>query len=137
MEGAERQGRTDEFVSARERADVVVDGLVGYGLKSTPRGLARAFIEVAAVSPLRVLALDVPSGLDASTGDSNGPVVKAEATMTLALPKIGLYDPAARTYVGDLYLADIGVPPTLCALPSLGLVVPPFFGRSDILRVDY
>jgi NAD(P)H-hydrate epimerase len=53
--------------------------------------------------------------------------------MTLALPKVGLRDPRARPDVGELYLADIGVPPQLYA--SLGVQVGPIFARSDVIRL--
>ena len=135
--GADDQGRPDALAEARETADVIIDGLIGYGLKAAPQGLAGSFIEIVAASASKMLALDVPSGLDATTGEAHGPAVRAEATMTLALPKTGLTAAAARAHVGDLYLADIGVPPALYALPRLGLNVPPLFARSDILRLDY
>ena len=54
-----------------------------------------------------MLALDVPSGVDTATGTVFGPAVRAEATLTLALPKAGLKSRAAREHVGELYLADI------------------------------
>ncbi len=57
-------------------------------------------------------------------------------TLTLALPKIGLVTPAAQAWVGELYLADISVPPELYALPSLGLTVGPIFADDSIIRVE-
>lgn len=133
----ERRGRPDALMAAIEGTDVIIDGIIGYGLKAAPQGLAKVFIEIVASSPSKVLALDIPSGLDASTGETHGVVIRAEATLTLALPKIGLYAATARANVGDLYVADIGVPPALYAAPSLHLEMPPLFARSDILRVDY
>ncbi len=134
--GVDEPGRADDLIDARRAADVVIDGLIGYGLREPPRGLAAALIDAVGSSASRVLSLDLPSGLHASTGDLLEPVVRAEATMTLALPKTGLYAAVARACVGDLYLADIGVPPTLFERPTLGLAVPALFSRSDILRVD-
>jgi len=55
--------------------------------------------------------------------------------MTLALPKEGLRVPGVERYVGELYLADIGVPPSLYAGPRLGIKVGPLFAESDIIRL--
>jgi NAD(P)H-hydrate epimerase len=82
-----------------------------------------------------VLALDAPSGVDATTGSTFDPVVHATATMTLALPKEGLRVHSVRAQVGELYLADISVPPELYRRPPLHLQVPALFSQSDIVRV--
>jgi NAD(P)H-hydrate epimerase len=55
--------------------------------------------------------------------------------MTLALPKRGLLAASAGRFVGELYLADIGVPPALYARPPLGITVPPIFSASDLVRL--
>ena len=89
-------------------ADLVIDALIGYSLSGDPRGRAAELIEWANHQPAPVLSLDVPSGLDTTTGLIGDPCVRATATMTLALPKIGLE--FAPTVVGELYLADISVP---------------------------
>lgn len=57
-----------------------------------------------------ILALDLPSGLDATTGVPSHPCIKATSTLTLALPKTGLISKQAQPFVGTLYLADIGIP---------------------------
>jgi len=56
------------------------------------------------------LALDLPSGMNATTGETYDPCIKATATLTLALPKTGFLSPSASPYIGDLYLADISIP---------------------------
>lgn len=81
-----------------------------------------------------VLALDVPSGLDATTGVPGSPCVRASATMTLALPKTGLLAPQAQPYVGTLYLADIGVPDVLYR--QMGLAVGPIFAQAAVIRLS-
>ena len=68
------------------------------------------------------ISLDVPSGLDATTGDSPGAMVRPERTVTLALPKKGLQNVA-----GDLYVADIGIPPEV--YHRLGINADLRFGR--------
>lgn len=117
------------------RADLVVDGIIGYNLKGPPRGTAAGLIRWANGRNAPVLVLDVPSGLSAETGVALDPAVRASATMTLALPKEGLRAPGAERYVGELYLADIGVPPSLYGGPALGLSVGPIFAESDLLRL--
>lgn len=88
------------------QAGVVVDAVIGYSLGGAPRGAVRTMIEWAGEQPARVLSLDVPSGIDSTTGDAPGAHVQAAVTLTLALPKTGL-DAAAA---GDVLLADIGIP---------------------------
>jgi NAD(P)H-hydrate epimerase len=90
----------------RQAVDLVVDALIGYGLRSAPDGPTRDLIRWANESRATVVALDVPSGLDATTGAAPGEAVRAHVTMTLALPKTGLRVPA----IGELELADIGIP---------------------------
>ncbi len=114
-------------------ADLVVDALIGYGLAGQPRGEAAAWIEQANVAQRLVLALDAPSGLDTTTGQPGLPCLRATATLTLALPKTGLLTPAARPFVGQLHLADIGVPPEL--YQQMGLTVPALFAADEIVRV--
>jgi NAD(P)H-hydrate epimerase len=115
--------------------DLVIDGIIGYSLKGTPRGSAARLIRLANSSGAPVLALDTPSGMDAGTGAVNDPVIRAAATLTLALPKDGLFAPQMEAYTGELYLADISVPPDLYGSPSLGLSVPALFSKSEILRL--
>jgi NAD(P)H-hydrate epimerase len=118
---------------ALSNADVLIDALIGYSLSGAPRGSAAALIRAANDHPAPVLGLDVPFGLEATTGTVHDPTARAAATLTLALPKTGLHAEAARPAVGELYLADIGVPPQLYAAPSLGLDVPPLFATADLL----
>lgn len=88
------------------RSRLVVDALVGYSLRGAPRGRVAELIDRCNAHARRVLSLDLPSGLHATTGETPGAIVRPERTLTLALPKIGL-----RDVPGELYLADIGIPP--------------------------
>lgn len=88
--------------------DLVVDALLGYSQAGAPRGGSADLIRWA--SGRRTLSLDVPSGLELSTGVLHDPHVAAEATVTLALPKQALRGPGTTGAVGRLLLADIGVP---------------------------
>lgn len=115
--------------------DLMIDGLIGYGLQGAPRGVVADLIRWANDHPAPILALDTPSGLDTATGAIHDPAIQATATMTLALPKEGLRAPGAVSTVGELYLADISVPPGLYARPPLNLGVEPLFAQSDIVRL--
>lgn len=113
---------------------LIVDGLIGYSLSGPPRGGAAELIRWANARAAPVLALDVPSGVDATSGAVHTPAIRATATMTIALPKAGLQAMGAADSVGELYVADIGVPPSLYA-ESVGITVEPLFARDDVLRV--
>jgi len=114
---------------------LVIDGIIGYSLRGRPRDEAAEAIRWANAAPAPVLSLDVPSGLDAATGQPFDPTVEATATMTLALPKQGLRSDAGRPLVGELYLADIGVPRELYGRAPLGLEVPDVFAADDLVRL--
>ena len=114
---------------------VVLDGLIGYSLRGAPFGRTAELIWWANSLEAPILALDVPSGLDATTGVAFDPTMHATATMTLALPKQGLRRPEALPLVGELYLSDISVPPALYGRASLGVSSEPIFACEDILRI--
>jgi NAD(P)H-hydrate epimerase len=116
---------TDELTAS----SLILDALIGYSLKGAPRGTIHELIDAINASGMPVLSLDLPSGLDATSGATPGIVVSAEATMTLALPKPGLTNPVS----GEIYLADIGIPPEVY-LP-LGIEFAPFFDGEYILQL--
>ena len=118
-----------------ESFDLVLDGLIGYSLRGAPYGLIAELIRWANGQDAPVLSLDTPSGVDTTTGTVFDPAISATATMTLALPKEGLRTPGVDMRVGELYLADISVPPDLYAEPTLNLKVGPLFARDDIIRL--
>ncbi len=86
--------------------DLIIDAIIGYSLRGAPRGRARQMIEWANSVDVPILSLDMPSGIDSTTGEATGTAVAATTTMTLAAPKHGLCAPQA----GELELADIGIP---------------------------
>ena len=114
--------------------DLILDALIGYGLNGTPTGMTATLIQAANASGARVLALDAPSGLDTTTGTVYDPCIRAEATLTLALPKVGLLGSAARAVVGELYVADISVPSRVYA--AMGIEVPNIFAEHEIVHVQ-
>lgn len=122
-------------VASIRPAELVLDGVIGYSLKGDPRDGARVVILWATQQSAPILSLDAPSGVDTTTGTVHEPAIRAVATVTLALPKEGLRSQSARPHIGELYLADISVPPSLYARPTLGLEVGPLFAESDVLRL--
>lgn len=113
---------------------IIVDGLVGYSLEGAPTGRVGALIDWANSARSPIVSLDVPSGLDTVTGETPGAVICANATLTLALPKAGLVEASAAPYVGDLYVADIGVPASLY-LEAFGIDVKGLFDEGDVVHV--
>ena len=120
-------------VEGASEPDLVIDGLIGYSLRGAPRGAAARLIEWANKQTAPVLSLDVPSGVELSTCTLRQPTIRATATLTLALPKEGLRAAGVKGHVGELYLADISVPPKLYG--GLGLDVGPVFALSETLRL--
>jgi NAD(P)H-hydrate epimerase len=111
-------------------AALTLDALTGYGLRGDPSGRPAELIVWVNAQRAPILALDTPSGLDVTTGRPGRPCVLATATLTLALPKTGLI---GASQVGELYLADISVPPVLYR--EMGIEVPPLFGPNSVIRL--
>lgn len=100
-------GREVEITRLEELfPDIIIDALIGYNLTSVPRGAMADVINWANNSNAPILSLDVPSGIDATSGEAPGAHIQPQWTMTLALPKTGL----VPEKTGDLWLADIGIP---------------------------
>jgi NAD(P)H-hydrate epimerase len=127
-------GVTEDVTPSLAATDLIIDAMIGYGLTGNPRGLVAEWIEQVNLAQRPVLALDTPSGLDTTTGIPGSPCIQATATLTLALPKVGLLTPEATPFVGELYLADISVPPSLYR--RLDVHIPPLFTADTILRIQ-
>lgn len=123
--------RAADVLAGSAGAAVVVDALLGTGFRGPPRP---AYAEVIAGVRGTVLSVDVPSGLDATTGSAPGAAVRAHTTCTLAGMKRGLWSVPAREYCGEIVVADIGMP--LRAWQSCGLSAPTSLrgGRLVTLR---
>ena len=93
---------------AESEPSVVVDGLLGTGLKGDVREPSDTAIKVINGLHRPVVAIDIPSGLDSDTGEVRGVCVRADVTVTMGLPKVGLLKPAAADFVGHIEMADIG-----------------------------
>jgi hydroxyethylthiazole kinase-like uncharacterized protein yjeF len=99
--------RPRDVLAGVDSPAIVVDALLGTGLRQSPRP---RYAETITGMRGTILSIDVPSGLDASTGAAPGAVVHARTTCTLAGMKRGLWNDAARTYTGEIVVADIGMP---------------------------
>ncbi len=108
---------------------LLVDALIGYGLEGTLREPARTLLEGLNHRGESVVSLDVPSGIDATTGETLGAAVAPDRTVTLALPKTGL-----DTATGRLYVADISVPQVVYR--RLGIEYDRPFGNADWIELE-
>jgi NAD(P)H-hydrate epimerase len=104
------EGEVADGALGLAEADWVVDALLGTGLSRPVEGHLAAAIEALNRSRKPILALDLPSGLDADTGRPLGVAVRAEATATFVAPKLGFDAPEAAAYTGEVAVIDIGVP---------------------------
>jgi NAD(P)H-hydrate epimerase len=91
--------------------DVVVDALLGIGLRDAPREDAARMIELINASGRPVVAVDVPSGVNASTGEVSGVAVRASVTVTFGAAKLGLAIAPGRFHAGSVHVAPIGLRP--------------------------
>jgi NAD(P)H-hydrate epimerase len=115
------------------RAELVIDAIVGYGLEGPPVGVAAAVAELAVASTRPILAVDVPTGINGTSGEVSTPAIRAVTTLMLDLPKRGLLEAGAKGHVGELYLADLGIP--LSVHERLGLSTGGIFDEGPIVRL--
>jgi len=117
-----------------DAAEIVVDAIFGVGLSRPPQGRYEEWIETINASGKRVVAVDVPSGLDGDTGVAYSPCVRADLTVTLGLPKQGLLLADGPRLAGEIWVADIGVPQA--AYELIGIEVPvELFGQASTVRL--
>lgn len=107
-----------ELESAIQSTDYVIDALLGTGhsrpLTEDMRGLIeRVQHERRLRDTLRIVSIDLPTGLNADTGEVDPGAIKADTTITLACPKQGFFFFPGRDYMGELYIGDIGLPDTM------------------------
>ena len=93
-----------------EKSDLLIDAIFGTGLDAEIRGYYREVIEHLNGLQRPVVAVDIPSGLDANSGKPLGTVIRASLTITFGLPKVGQLISPGPDYVGDLKIVDIGIP---------------------------
>lgn len=112
---ADSEAHARDAVRGLADCAVLVDALLGTGIKGEVTGPARAAIE--AWPEVRTVAVDLPSGLDADTGEICGVCVRADVTVTFQCPKAGFQRPTASAYIGRLVIADIGIPAICLSAP--------------------
>ncbi len=117
-----------------KKYDVIIDAMIGYSLKGKLKSNIIEMVEWTNAQNANIISLDVPSGMDSTTGQINSICIKANQTMTLALPKTGFQNPETMKYTGELLLADISVPPLLYK-KAFDIDMPDVFRESDIVRV--
>jgi hydroxyethylthiazole kinase-like uncharacterized protein yjeF len=116
-------------------ADEVVDAIFGTGLTRPPEGRFAEWIEAVNASGLRVIAVDLPSGLDADSGVAYAPTVRAAETVSFTLPKAGLLKADGPSVAGEVWIADIGVP--FEAMRAIGVDVPAdLYSTGDRIRLE-
>jgi len=109
------------FSSRLEKFDILIDALFGTGITGKIQGLPARIIEMMNQCHKPIVAVDLPSGLDADTGQAEGPVVKATITVTMGLPKVGLVVYPGARFAGKLVVGDIGLPGSLLTDESLSV----------------
>jgi len=124
----------DELDREFASANAIVDAVLGYRGSGPPHDEVLWLVDRIARASVPVISLDLPSGLDADTGEAPGAAVSATATLTLALPKPGLFSAAGRDRAGRVHLADIGLPAALYR--RLGLDAGTPFALGRIVRLE-
>jgi hydroxyethylthiazole kinase-like uncharacterized protein yjeF len=107
---AEMSGLAEVGPVSLKGFDLVVDALLGSGARGDPRGKTADAISAANGSRVPIISVDIPSGLDATSGRPWKPCITASATVTLGFPKTGFLLEGASKYLGQVFLADIGIP---------------------------
>jgi NAD(P)H-hydrate epimerase len=124
-------GDASEAAQAVHQAMFLVDALLGTGSHGAPRGPVAAAIEMAERSEVPIASIDIPSGVDATTGYREQPSIKADLTVTLGLPKRGLAIEPGRSSAGLVLVVDIGIPSAVVdgIIPAT-LIADPDWARS-------
>lgn len=111
---------------------VLIDALLGTGLRKDVTGLFRSAIEWLNTQNTPVVAVDIPSGIDASNGRVLGSAVRATLTTTFAYPKVGVASYPGVGYVGELVVVDIGIPARVARdVPEACLLI----GKAEARRL--
>jgi hydroxyethylthiazole kinase-like uncharacterized protein yjeF len=124
----------DGLRDARSPGEVVLDAMLGVGTAPPLRDLPEAAASWLRRHDVPVIALDLPSGVSADVG-LRGPCVTADVTVALGLPSIGLRPAIVHAYLGDLYLADLGIPPEAWRAVGVSLTGASPFAGGPLVRL--
>ena len=113
-------------------SELLIDALLGYSSRGDPREPVAGLIRRANGSAVQILAVDLPSGLDATSGAPREPCVRARATVTFGLPKTGFLNTKSRRFVGELYVADISLPAELYRRYAQEASI---FGKDNLVKI--
>ncbi len=117
-------GALEQFRADMDGAELAVDALFGVGLDRPVQGLPAGIIEAVNASPAPVLAVDLPSGVQADSGEVMGCAVQARWTVTFAFPKQGLMLQPGASLAGEVIVGEIHIPPFLAAGVQAAVTTP-------------
>jgi hypothetical protein len=117
----------DNLAAGLRKAALVIDAIFGFSLKGPVRGIAGEVIRIMNVSSRPIVAVDLPSGLESDTGQIRGECIRASKTITFTCPKRGLVNYPGAGIVGELVVADIGIPQEIVA----GISTIELFGSAE------
>jgi len=103
-------GDIARLVRLLDGADWIVDALFGTGFRGPMRAPFAEVIAALNAAPARRLAVDLPSGMNANTGEVSTPTFRADHTVTFVAPKLGFASPTAKPFLGQVHVTDIGAP---------------------------
>ncbi|WP_147533444.1 NAD(P)H-hydrate dehydratase [Bacillus marasmi] len=117
-----------------QRADIIVDCILGTGVNGPVREPFKAVIElVNEIAPQKsVISVDIPSGVSSDTGKVEGVAIKAEKTVTFVFPKLGFFLQDGPKYIGEWKAVDISVPPQIAA--DLGFILPKLITEALVMQ---
>jgi len=122
----------DELSKIIKNQPVIIDAIFGTGITTPPKGIFAEAIRLINESNAFVVSVDAPSGVDLNTGKVFEPAVRAHLTVTMALPKIGLFLYPCKNYTGKLIIADIGIPKQLIPQNAPAYLIDSDFVRTHL-----
>ncbi len=121
-----------EDLAAINGSSLIIDAMLGTGLRGDPGGICAQAIETVNNSGVAVLSVDTPSGLNNDTGIPGDPCVRADITVTMGFPKVGLYFYPGKLFAGRLIVQDLGYPDEIVAQKKGAIYLPsPNFIRKN------
>ena len=129
FDGEALQIASDDLTAALAGSSVVIDAIFGTGFSGAPRAPAEAAIGAMNACEAPVVAADIPSGVDATTGEAEGAAVDAAITVSFHAGKVGHWIMPGKAKAGELRVADIGIPPDAPSDPAGGVI------RDEVLSL--